>query len=319
MPRKPRIHFPGAVYHVILRGNDGQDVFFDEADHSRFYFLLQAGTQRFGHRIHAFCLMTNHLHLAVQIQEAPLARIMQNLGFRYTQYLNRKRKKTGHLFQGRYKALLIDADSYLLELVRYIHLNPVRAGMVTQPDDYLWSSHRAYLGLERIPWLTTDWILGQFGHNAGDAIGRYSSFAADGLREGYRAEFHGGSFEGRVLGDDRFIEVALAQAEEPVNPQPSIESVIDAVCSAYGLTIAEVSGRSRVRQISEARAVAALLVRETAGLALVELGKHLNHDLSSLSQAARRLELRIEDGSSLAERLEEIKREIKSPFVRLDP
>jgi hypothetical protein len=241
---------------------------------------------------------------------------MQNLGFRYTQYLNRKRKKTGHLFQGRYKALLIDADSYLLELVRYIHLNPVRAGMVTQPDAYPWSSHRTYLGLEKIPWLTTDWILGQFDRNSGDAIRRYGRFTADGLQEGYRAEFHGGSFEGRVLGDDRFIEEALAQAEEPVSRQPSIESVIEAVCSSCGLTIAEVAGRSRVRQVSEARAVAALLVREAESLTLVDLGKHLNHDLSSLSQAARRLELRVEDDSCLAERLETVKRKVKYPFVK---
>jgi len=92
MPRKPRIHFPGAVYHAILRGNAGQDVFFDAADRSRFYLLLQEGTERFGCRIHAFCLMSNHIHLAVQVGLVPLSRVMQNLSFRYTQYLNHKRK-----------------------------------------------------------------------------------------------------------------------------------------------------------------------------------------------------------------------------------
>jgi hypothetical protein len=93
----------------------------------RFYFLLQEGVEKYGHRVHAFCLMTNHVHLAIQVGEVPLSRIMQNIGFRYTTYLNRRKKRTGHIFQGRYKALLIDADSYLLELVRYIHCNPVRA------------------------------------------------------------------------------------------------------------------------------------------------------------------------------------------------
>ncbi|MDH5561852.1 MAG: transposase, partial [Deltaproteobacteria bacterium] len=127
MARKPRIHYPGAVYHVILRGNGGQDIFFSKADRSRFYLLLQDGAERFSHRIHAFCLMTNHVHLAIQVGEVPLSRIMQNISFRYTGYLNRRKQRTGHVFQGRYKALLIDADSYLVELVRYIHCNPVRA------------------------------------------------------------------------------------------------------------------------------------------------------------------------------------------------
>lgn len=316
MPRKPRIHFPGAVYHVILRGNGGQDVFFDEADRSCFYFLLQAGTERFGHRIHAFCLMTNHLHLIVQVREITLARIMQNLGFRYTQYLNRKRKQTGHLFQGRYKALLIDADSYLLELVRYIHFNPVRAGMVADLDTYPWSSHRAYLGLEKQPWLTTDWVLGHFAQSAGEAVIRYRRFIAEGLQEGYRKELHGGSFDGRVLGDESFVEAALGQAEEPVSRPLSLETVTEVVCSAYGLTQEQIASRSRVRQVSEARAVAALLVREAEGVALVDLGKRLNQDLSSLSQAARRLELRIKEDSDLGAKFEAIMGKINIPICQ---
>jgi putative transposase len=291
----------------MLRGNHGQDVFFDETDRSRFYLLLQEGTERFKHRIHAFCLMTNHVHLAVQVRETPLSRIMQNLGFRYTQYFNRRRKKTGHLFQGRYKALLIDADDYLLELVRYIHLNPVRAGLVEQPEAYPWSAHRAYLGLENIPWLTMDWIYGQFAQHASESRRRYEKFVADGLHEGYRTEFHRGSFEGRALGDDTFIEKALTRAEETINRHPSIESIIAAVCSAYRISEAEITSRSRVRKVSEARGVAALLVREAEGLLLVELGKRLNQDLSSLSQAARRVEKRLREDSCLQGRLEAVK------------
>ena len=131
MARKPRIHLPDGLYHVIFRGNGGQDVFLTDADYRRFYLLLQEGTFRFGYRVHAFCLMTNHIHLALQVGEIPLSRSMQNLSFRYTRWLNWREQRTGHLFQGRYKAVLVDGDSYLLELVRYIHLNPVRAGMVT--------------------------------------------------------------------------------------------------------------------------------------------------------------------------------------------
>lgn len=309
MPRKPRIHFPGAVYHTILRGNAGQDVFFDAADRNRFYQLLQEGAERFGFRIHAFCLMTNHIHLAVQVGEIPLSRVMQNLGFRYTQYLNRKRKLKGHLFQGRYKALLIDADSYLLELVRYLHLNPVRAGMVKAPEAYAWSSHGAYLGQQPIPWLTTDWVYRQFSEHTRDAMRLYRRFVTDGLKEAYRKEFHRGTFEGRALGDDAFIERALAKADADVGRKLTLATVLAAVCRVYDLPKAELASRSRVRRVSEARAMAALAVREAEGLSLVELGRHVNQDVSSLSQAARRLAMRMKEDALLAERVAVVERQ----------
>jgi putative transposase len=100
MARKPRIAYPGALYHVILRGNDGQTIFFDDKDRTRFYLLLQEGIERFGHRVHGFCLMTNHVHLAIQMGEIPLSRILQNLSFRYTRWVNWRQKRSGHLFQG---------------------------------------------------------------------------------------------------------------------------------------------------------------------------------------------------------------------------
>jgi putative transposase len=111
MARKQRVYCPGAFYHVILRGNSGQTIFFDDKDRTRFYLLLQEGVERFGHRIHAFCLMTNHIHLAIQIADISLSRILQNLCFRYTRWVNWRQGRTGHLFQGRYKAVLIDADT----------------------------------------------------------------------------------------------------------------------------------------------------------------------------------------------------------------
>ena len=157
MARKPRVHYPTALYHVILRGNGGQEIFFNQEDRFRFYLLLQEGIERYGHRIHAFCLMTNHIHLAIQVGDIALPRIIQNIAFRYTRWVNWRQGRTGHLFQGRYKAVLVDADSYLLGLTRYIHLNPVRSGIVREPENYPWSGHGVYLGLEVIPWLTTDW------------------------------------------------------------------------------------------------------------------------------------------------------------------
>jgi len=307
MPRKPRLHYPGAVYHVILRGNSGQDVFFDAGDRKRFFLLLQESVVRFGYRIHAFCLMTTHTHLAIQVGDIALSRIMQNIGFRYTQFINRKYRRTGHLFQGRYKALLIDADSYLLELIRYIHLNPVRAGMVRSPDEYPWSSHSSYCGGSPCPpWLTMDWALAQFARTSEAAIKRYRAFIEDGLGEGHRQDFHRGSFEGRALGDDAFIDQALRQAEEVRVVDMTLDQVIESVCSVYQLTAAELSKAGKAQPAAEARALAALVVRNCESLSLVKLAEFLKRDLSGLSQAARRLERRIETDGLLARKLEEV-------------
>ncbi len=117
MARKPRLHVAGGLYHVMLRGNGGQAIFFADADRYHLYLLLQEGIERYGHRVHGFCCMSNHIHLAVQVADIPLAKIMQNLSFRYTRWINQRKKRVGHLFQGRYKAILVDAEGYLLQLV----------------------------------------------------------------------------------------------------------------------------------------------------------------------------------------------------------
>ena len=138
MARKPRLHVPGGLYHVILRGNAHQDVFFSAGDRHFFYELLAEGVARFGYRVHAFCLMSNHLHLALQAGDVELSAGMQNLSFRYTRYLNTRLKRVGHVFQGRFRALLVDQDGYGLALVRYVHLNPVRARMAKQASESNW-------------------------------------------------------------------------------------------------------------------------------------------------------------------------------------
>lgn len=311
MPRKPRLHYPGAVYHVILRGNSGQDVFFDAGDRTRFFLLLQESVERFGYRVHAFCLMTTHIHLAIQVGDRPLSRIMQNIGFRYTQFINRKYKRTGHLFQGRYKALLIDADSYLLELIRYIHLNPVRAGMVRFPDEYPWSSHTSYSGDSTCPpWLTMDWALAQFARNPDTATKRYRAFMDDGLGEGHRKDFHRGSFEGRALGDDTFIDHVLLQAEEVRAVAIKLEQIIENICAVYHLTVEELCKAGKAQPAAEARALAAFLVRNCETLSLAELAEFLKRDLSGLSQAARRVERRIGTDSLLARKMEDVSRSL---------
>lgn len=296
MPRKPRLHIPGAVYHVIHRGNAGQDIFFDESDRTRFFLLCQQSSERYGCRIHAYCLMTNHLHLVLQVGTSPLANIMHNVTFRYTQFVNRKYQRSGHLFQGRYKALLIDADSYLLELIRYVHLNPVRAGLVGRPEDYPWSSHADYLNDIRPSWLTTDWALAQFGDTLTVAAANFRDFVDRARDEGYRKEFHQGSFEGRALGDDRFIDRVLRQAEERERTRLTVDALIGSVCTLYELTEAELAAPGKAQPAAAARALIALVVRNSKQLSLTELGRRWNRDLSGLSQAARRLEEQIAAG-----------------------
>lgn len=305
MARKPRIHFPGAFYHVILRGNARQDIFFEEEDRYRFYLLMQEGTERYRHRLHAFCLMTNHVHLLVQVADVPLSRIMQNLSFRYTRWANWRQGKSGHLFQGRYKAVLVDADKYLLELVRYIHLNPVRAAMVKVPSDYQWSSHHAYCGKEEIPWLCTAPTLSTFGKRADAARRKFREFVLEGIGEGHRPEFHGGSSaDSRVLGDDSFAELVLAESEDTPVRRIGIDKVISAVCGFYGVTVEELRGNSH--RSSRLRAMAAWVTLETDGCTISELARITKRDISTLSSGASTLRTKAGKDSRLTEEWREI-------------
>jgi REP element-mobilizing transposase RayT len=303
MARKPRIHYPGAFYHVMLRGNGGQDIFFSDADRSRFYLLLQEGIERYKYRIHAFCQMTNHVHLAIQVGNIPLSRIMQNVSFRYARYINSEKNKIGHLFQGRYKALLIDGDSYFVELVRYIHCNPVRAGLAENPNEYQWSSHNAYLGKSSIPWLTVDLVLSQFADQKNRAGKLYDDFIQAGITEPHRHEFHRGTFDGRILGDENFSEKALALADEKSKNRRTLNQILDAVCWSYGLDQEILLEPGKKQPGAEARAIAAYLVQEEEHLSLTELGTVLNRDSSALSRAAGRIRERKKNDSNLADRV----------------
>lgn len=305
MARKPRIHYPGAFYHVILRGNARQDIFFDEKDRYRFYLLIQEGTERYRHRIHAFCLMTNHIHLLVQVADVPLSRIMQNLSFRYTRWANWRQGKSGHLFQGRYKAILIDADEYLLELVRYLHLNPVRAAMAKDPIDYPWSSHRAYCGMEVIPWLCTELTLSSFGRRMDAARRKFREFVLEGVGEGHRPAFHGCTgADSRVLGDDSFAERVLVESEVIPVRRIGIDEVISAVCRFYGVREEELQGSSH--RSSRLRAMAAWVTLDTEGCTITELAKVTGRDLSTLSCGARKLQAKAEKDLRLREERGEI-------------
>ena len=290
MARKPRVHYPGGVYHVMLRGNGGQPIFFADEDRCRFYLLLQEGTARFGYRVHGFCLMGNHVHLAIEVSEVPLSKSMQNLAFRYTRWINQHQKRFGHLFQGRYHALLVDQDSYLLELVRYIHLNPLRAGLVKHTEDYPWSGHRAYLNLETLPWLTTDWVLSQFGRRARRARQRYEWFVAEGVESEQQTPFHrGGGADSRVLGEDDFVNRVLSREATSMAKPPSLDSVIQRICQAYGLSETELAAIGQRRFPARARALAGYIAVQTGAASLTGVATRFQRDVATLSIGVRRL------------------------------
>ena len=311
MGRKPRIHYPGAVYHVILRGNAGDPIFFEDCDRFRFYLLMQEMVERFSCRIHGFCCMTNHIHLVVQVADIPLSRIMQSLSLKYTRWINYTRRRTGHLFQGRYKAIILDADAYLLELVRYVHLNPVRAGMTECPEDYPWSGHNAYLGKETLPWLTTEWVLALFSGKNSVARQNYQQFLTDGIDEGRRNEFHSGTCEGRILGDDCFADEALIKANQRRRREWRLDELINAICRSYGMAVSELKAPGKMRPFSEARAVAAVIVQEAPHLTLTELGKVLQRDLTALGKAAQRLTRQAMNDARLTKLIEELRSEME--------
>ena len=307
MARKPRIHYPGAFYHVMLRGNGGQDIFYSKKDRFRLYLLLQEGVERFEHRVHAFCLMTNHLHLVIQVSDISLSKIIQNISFRYTRHINKKKRRTGHLFQGRYKALLIDADSYLLELVRYIHNNPLRVGLARTPDHYQWSSHRVYIDKETIPWLTTDFVLSQFAENEMKARQLFHEFCLNGCNEERRQEFHTGTFEGRILGDDGFSENVLARAEERYHSSLSVEQLVSIVCKTYVIDEQTILAPGKQQPGAEARAIVAYLVQDAGQPSMTELGRYFRRDITALSRAASRLRGRLNNDQELTAKLMTIK------------
>ncbi len=181
MARPLRLSFPGAVYHVTSRGNARQDIVADDRDRSQWLSLLAHVVDRYGWLCHAYCLMDNHYHLVIETPKPNLSIGMRQLNGRYTQAYNRRHEQVGHVFQGRFTAILVEKDAHLLELCRYVVLNPVRAKIVSHPRLWVWSSYRATVGETKAPgWLTTDWILSQFGQRGGPAQARYRTFVAEG-------------------------------------------------------------------------------------------------------------------------------------------
>lgn len=212
MARPLRLELSGGVYHVTSRGDGREDIYLSDADRVAWLDVLGQVCARFNWVCHAWCQMTNHYHILIETPEANLAQGMRQLNGVYTQYFNRAHDRVGHVFQGRYKAILVERDSYLLELARYVVLNPLRAKMVKRLETWAWSSYLATCGQAPSPdWLQTGWILGQFGSRRSSAIARYVAF----VHEGARLPSVWAQLQGQIfLGSEAFVQKMQAQIEQ---------------------------------------------------------------------------------------------------------
>jgi putative transposase len=283
MSRALRIEYCGAFYHVINRGNAGETIFRSHRDREKFLEYMALAVERFGLRVHAYCLMSNHYHLLVETPQPNLSRAMQWLNVSYATYFNIKGGRKGHLFQGRFKSLLVDADSYLSEVSRYIHLNPVRAKLVAKATDHLWSSYAALIGRRKAPeWLETDWLLSQFGRLRPEACEGYRQFveSVDPLTLENPCERRIG---GVILGGAEFVAWVKAtflacrphHKEVPqlkaLKPSTSVRDVVDAVTMAFSSTAAEILQKGSKRNLG--RDVAIYLARDLTNESGVALGE----------------------------------------------
>ncbi len=292
MPRPPRLHVPGGVYHVILRGNHRQAIFTKPSDRQMLDALVAETLERFDARAHAYCWMTNHMHLALQVADAPLGPIVRRIAGVYARRIQQRLPTTGHLFERRYRSVLVDADTHLLRLVRYIHLNPLRAGLVADPADYPWSGHRAYLGLTSIPWLTTDFTLRLLGTNRNSARRAYARLISAGGDPDDSAQFSRGMpGDTRVLGDDGFLAriTATGSRVPPTRPSlPTLEQVIAAAAREAGCTVEALASASKARAVADARCRITERALAAGIASISEIARRLNRSHSSLIEALQR-------------------------------
>jgi REP element-mobilizing transposase RayT len=300
MARPLRIEFAGALYHVTARGNERKAIYRTVEDRRRFLAVLAAVVAQFRLLVHAYVLMDNHYHLLVETLEPNLRRAMHRLNGVYAQFFNRRHQRVGHLLQGRYRAPLVQHDRYLLELSRYIHLNPVRAHMVARAADYEWSSARAYVGECAVPpFLTVGEVLGQFDSRLRPARRRYAAFLAD------AAAAHGLSpldalVAQTLLGEPGWVEamnariaaclragrLPLDRAEVPavrhLGVRPTLAQVVAAVAAATRTAPAEIR---RPGSRAVARAVAIYVAHEHTGLLQKDVGAAFGISAFAVSKA----------------------------------
>ena len=326
MPRHARLDAAGVLHHVIIRGIAGRDIFLGDEDRTDFIDRLSALLPETGTACYAWALMSNHTHMLLRTGDVPLSTLMARLLTGYAAGFNRRHRRSGHLFQNRYRSIICQEEPYLQELLRYIHLNPLRAGIVPDYGSlciYTWSGHAAILGNRAVPWQDTGYILALFGQNGEAARSIYREFVAKGISCGRRPELVGGGLvrslggweearksiyeapmkgDERILGDASFVLDLLARAEERMTRRYEMkQSGIDIVaierrvCQLYEMSPQELYARGRQRKLVEARSVFCFFAVKELGVRLTDLALRFSVTGPAIGVAARR-------GREIAER-----------------
>ncbi len=316
MARKPRIEFPGALYHVIARGNHRNQIFLTPNDYEKYLTLVERYKERYDFRLYAYALLSSHLHLLMETADIPLSKIMQGMQQTYTQFFNWKYDKVGHLFQGRYKAVLCQKDTYLLELVRYIQLNPIRAGLVKSITHYPWTSYSSYLKNKKDKLIDADVVLAQFGHDKITARRHYQQFIRAGIMKNH-GEFIDEVVDQRILGDQNFVEKALQQEDEVshdkyvISKKPELKKVLATICLRKGMMPVTIRSNAKIDDVVSARRAFIYVARICFGYQLKEIALFLGIDITTVMKSVRVITDRISREKDLKEDIEWVLKEME--------
>ena len=317
MARPLRITFPGAFYHVTSRGNEQKAVFKSKRDREKFLEYLQSATERYNALIHAFCLMNNHYHLLMETPSGNLPQIMRHINGAYTTYFNTKRARRGHLFQGRYKAILVDKDSYAKELSRYIHLNPVRAKMVHTPGAYPWSSYNAYIGKSEAPdWLHCDFIHAYFGKRPAAAQKGYREFVQAMAGHEYESPLQEATGK-LVLGSAEFVQQVknrYLSDQTGSRDLPALRQIHEGLGME---TVLELVPGALKKMPAHMRNASIYLCRKHTGEKLRTIGQQFGISDAAVSQVCKRFAARIESDRSLGGKISELEKRLKMLKVEI--
>jgi len=308
--RPLRIEYPGAFYHVTSRGNESRTVFQSTRDREKYLSYLESAHHRYGAIIHVYCLMGNHYHLLLETPRGNLSQILHHINGAYTTYFNIKRGRPGHLFQGRFKGILVDKDAYCKELSRYIHLNPVRAGMVKTPLEYPWSSYRYFIGKDKKPgWLTTEFVLGDFGGEGRIGFRRYREYVERGETKELRNPFKSVIASTFLGGKDFINRIRMEYLEKKKIDKRNIPA-IKKVLRGPSLDGIEKGVAKRLgRDHPLFKKVCIYLSHQHSGLSLDEIGAYFGMKGSAISQLSRRFKEAIKGNRELGGTLSEVKKE----------
>jgi len=308
MARPLRIEYPDAFYHITSRGNERGTIFWVQKDYERFLSYLESATDRYGARIHCFCLMPNHYHLLLETPRGNLHAILHHINTSYTNYVNARTGRVGHLFQGRYRSILVEKDSYALELSRYIHLNPVRANLVRDPLRYPWSSYACYLGREgKWDWLQRGFILGQISEREREARRKYRAYVEGGMREGIEDPLKK-VVASTLLGSEGFVDWVRQRWVKKISFHREVPALAKLSMRPDLSSIWEEVKRDFGEKTEGSRRVALYICHQLSGLPLGEIGKFFGGiGPSAVTQNTRRLLILLEKDKKLRKAVQRLK------------